>query len=333
MRTILAIEDSAIHLKILSRYLESSLGCRVLQTVDVEEAMVTLLRERPDLIIVDLMMPELDGVDLLMILQAKASWREIPVVVHSVANERNRVQALMNLGVKDYILKPFDPETAIPRLRKILTTLPPVATRTLPERWLPAPGRIPVLLLTAQAEFGERVRREADPLYDVVLVDSGPAALAAAIECPPWVIFLTSEIFPWDLTKTMRSLRALKALEQIPIIPLAQFELDPVQTRLTPPYTIAGDLRRITVTLEDTFTLTCLDALRTALRQAVGRQTEALVFDGAPLRGGLQVSLAAFRELAHELDVQGFLKVRGRLAQLSASSAPARRAAGDSLGM
>lgn len=328
MQTILIVEDSPINLKILSRYLESSFGCRVIQAAGVEEALTTLLRERPDLMIIDLMMPELDGLDLVMILQAKADWREIPVVVHSVANERNRVQTLMNLGVKDYILKPFDPETAIPRLRKVLTSAPPVAARTPPERRSPVPGRIPILLLTAQAEFGERVQRDADPLYDVMLVNSSPAALATAIECPPWVIFLTPDVFPWDMAKTLRSLRALKTLEEIPIIPLSHFELDPVQTRLIPPYTIAGDLRRITVTLEETFTSICLDALRTALRQALGPQTEALIFEGAPVGGGRQVSTTPFRELAHELGVQGFLKVRGRVVQLSGSAG--RNGEGDS---
>lgn len=112
----------------------------------------------------------------------------------------------------------------------------------------------------------------------------------------------------------------MKTLEHIPLIPLAQFELDPVQTRLRPPYSIARDVRRITVTVEETFTVTCLDALRAALHQAAGPETEVLMFEGAPAGGRLRMSTAAFRELAGEFAVEAFLKIRGRLVRLSGSS-------------
>jgi CheY-like chemotaxis protein len=63
--TFLVVDDSAVHLNLLARQLQSGLGCRVVQADGVETAIAYLLTARPDVMMVDLMMPELDGVDLI----------------------------------------------------------------------------------------------------------------------------------------------------------------------------------------------------------------------------------------------------------------------------
>ncbi|MFQ5828174.1 MAG: response regulator [Candidatus Methylomirabilia bacterium] len=316
IRSVLIIEDSPVYLRILSRHLES-LGCRVVESAGVESALCLLVHERPDLILTDLLMPGLDGLDLVTILQGRADWRGIPVVVHSKANTQDLVQVMMRFGVRDYILKPFNPETAIPRLTKILASLPPRDSGRSLARRAKAQGRVPVLLVTQRAEFATLVRHEANPLYDVILVESGPAALAAAIELSPWMIFVTPEIATWDMARTMIKLRAVKTLARIPITPLLDFDLAPVQAKLNPPFAITRDLPRTTVTLRETFTQSWLDALWVALHEIVGSETEELVFEGPSTEAGHLIEAAWIREFAQSLGVRAFRKVKDRYISVS----------------
>ena len=68
--TFLVVDDSAVHLNLLARQLQSGLGCHVVQADGVETAIAYLLTARPDVMMVDLMMPELSGMDLFAALQA-----------------------------------------------------------------------------------------------------------------------------------------------------------------------------------------------------------------------------------------------------------------------
>lgn len=315
-RTVLVIEDSPIHLRILSRHLES-LGCRMLEAADVDKALRMLVREQPDLILSDLLLPGLDGLDLVTILQTKAEWQGLPVVIHSRANTHDLVQVMMKFGVRDYILKPFNPETAIPRLTKILASLPPRDAKRSLTRNTVSSGRVPVLLVTQRAEFAARVRQVANPLYDVSLVESGPAAVVAAIELSPWVIFLTPEIGTWDMARTMIKLRSLRTLERIPVIPLSEFDLDPVRVKLNPPFTIARDAQRITVTLNETFTSNWVDALQAAVNHIVKSRTDELRFEGLDLDSSSPVLLASIRVFAQGLGIRTSRKVADRYVWLS----------------
>ncbi|MFQ5828396.1 MAG: PleD family two-component system response regulator [Candidatus Methylomirabilia bacterium] len=314
--TAVVIQDSPLHRKILSSCLRQSLGCQVREAAEVEAAVSILLREQPDLIVTDLTMPELDGLDLVTILQVRDEWRHIPVVVHSGANDVKRVRAMMNLGITDYILKPFDRDIALPRLKKVVEALPPKEVSRPPKRPSHAPGQIPVLLVTARDEFGELVRREADALYDVIPVESGPAAVAVAIDIQPWAIFLTPELTPWDEERTRRTIHALKTVRST-VIALPNFQLHEIHGRLKPPpFAITSAANVTTVTLQKSFDSSCLDALKTALTQAMRSETEEVVFETPTLWGG-QVPLSSLRELAHTLGEQASRELRDTYVSLS----------------
>lgn len=306
----LSVEDSPVHLKILSRYLEQVLGCRVLQAGGVETAVSLLLRERPNLVVTDLLMPDLDGLDLVAVLHSRAEWSNIPVLVHSAVSDANRIQNLAGLGIKDYILKPFDPTVAIPRLRKVLSEI----EKTDQAQTTPRPettGRIPIVLASTNKDTEPFVQDNAGPLYQVIHVPSGPAAIIAAIEIQPWMIFLTPDLGPWDLPKTTRSLRSLKCLEKVPVVHLPAFEkgtepvVDLIHRELRPaPFTLESDSRLITVTVEDNFAPSCASAMDRAIEQALRPETEQIVFE-IPSQGiGWHVT-PLLRELAKKARSDG----------------------------
>lgn len=301
----LSVEDSPVHLKILSRYLEQVLGCRVLQADGVEAAVSLLLGDQPDVVVADLLMPDLDGLDLVAILQSRADWSEIPVLIHSAVSDANRIQNLAGLGIKDYILKPFDPTVAIPRLRKVLSEIQKTDRPEATPR-AETTGRIPIVLASIRKDMQQIVQDNAGALYQVVHVASGPEAVIAAIEIRPWMIFLSPDLAPWDLSKTSRSLRSLKCLEKVPVVHLPAGDKDAdglvnlIHRELRPaPFTLETDSRLITVTIEDNFAPSCASAMDRAIEEALGPETEQIVFE-IPSQGiGWHVT-PLLRELARK---------------------------------
>jgi DNA-binding response OmpR family regulator len=74
----------------------------------------------PDLIVSDLMMPEVDGKTFLMQLRASGAYRNIPVIILSSIDKSSRKIELINNGADDYLIKPFNPEELETRIENLL---------------------------------------------------------------------------------------------------------------------------------------------------------------------------------------------------------------------
>lgn len=84
------------------------------------EALATLRNHRLDIVLTDVNMPHMDGMELLKEIKNDAQLKTIPVVVTSVEGSRKRVDAFMALGAASYIKKPFTPEEAREKLNHVL---------------------------------------------------------------------------------------------------------------------------------------------------------------------------------------------------------------------
>ena len=80
-------------------------------------------RDRPDLILLDLMLPGRDGIDVLHELKSTQSTRAIPVIVVSGKESQEQVQQAMMAGAVDYVIKPFEPMELGARIRGFLDSL------------------------------------------------------------------------------------------------------------------------------------------------------------------------------------------------------------------
>lgn len=93
---------------------------RVRTASDGEEALRALDRERPDLIVLDLMLPKLSGLEVLQELRRRPETREIPVILLTARREeRDRIDGL-KLGADDYVAKPFSPQELVLRVGAVL---------------------------------------------------------------------------------------------------------------------------------------------------------------------------------------------------------------------
>jgi CheY-like chemotaxis protein len=118
-RTVLLLEDEPGTVRLLKYFLEKE-SLRVLSFANGPDGLRAAVRERPDLIILDLMIPGMDGTQLLKALQRTAETAAIPVfVLSSLAQEADILRAIEG-GATDYFTKPFSPPVLIAKVKKVL---------------------------------------------------------------------------------------------------------------------------------------------------------------------------------------------------------------------
>lgn len=110
---ILIAEDEADIRNILRLYLESE-GFQVIEAGDGQEALDAVREARPDLAILDVMMPRLDG---LAVTRALRQYSDIPILILSAKSQDNDKILGLNLGADDYISKPFNPLEVVARVK------------------------------------------------------------------------------------------------------------------------------------------------------------------------------------------------------------------------
>ncbi len=117
--TILVIEDEP-DIRKLVRYNLSQEQYKVLEAEDSEQALKLLQRGRPDLIILDLMLPGMSGLELCKLLRHRPDTARLPILMLTAkAGEADRVVGL-EMGADDYLPKPFSPREMVARVRAIL---------------------------------------------------------------------------------------------------------------------------------------------------------------------------------------------------------------------
>jgi sigma-B regulation protein RsbU (phosphoserine phosphatase) len=118
--SILLVDDQPANLQLLSQTLES-LGSRLLFAKNGETALTIAQKARPDLILLDIMMPGIDGFEVCRRLKANPETQKIPVIFLSALDETGDKVRGLQLGAVDYVAKPFQPEEVIARVNTHLT--------------------------------------------------------------------------------------------------------------------------------------------------------------------------------------------------------------------
>jgi CheY-like chemotaxis protein len=120
MARILIAEDEKDIRELISFTLKFA-GHEVIATANGEEAYFTALQQIPDLVLLDVRMPRMTGYEACERIKAEPSTHNIPVVFLSAKGQESEIQAGLQAGATEYILKPFSPDQLAERLRVILT--------------------------------------------------------------------------------------------------------------------------------------------------------------------------------------------------------------------
>jgi len=119
MTRILVVDDDKEIVRLVESYLEKC-GMSVQPALDGEQAMRFLQRERPDLVILDLMLPQVDGWEITRWIRADPELAAIPILMLTArAGDSDKILGL-ELGADDYITKPFNPRELVARVHAIL---------------------------------------------------------------------------------------------------------------------------------------------------------------------------------------------------------------------
>lgn len=114
---ILLVDDEPDVLDVLSRRLQSA-GFITSTASDGNDGLKMVQREKPDLVLLDIMMPNKDGFFMLSQLRLTQGLSEIPVIMVSAKSETDSLLTCRNLGATDYLIKPIDFEELLRYIRK-----------------------------------------------------------------------------------------------------------------------------------------------------------------------------------------------------------------------
>ena len=121
---ILVVDDEKKILSLVRAYLERE-GYRVIEATDGQQALEAFQREAPDLIVLDLMLPEVDGLEVCREIRRTS---EVPIIMLTARDEDTDKLIGLELGADDYITKPFSPRELVARVRAVLRRTRPAET-------------------------------------------------------------------------------------------------------------------------------------------------------------------------------------------------------------
>lgn len=116
MSVVLAVDDEANILELIKFNLNKE-GYRVLTAQDGQQALKCIQAEKPDLIILDIMLPETDGFEICRILKASRDTAGIPIIILSARGDEIDKVVGLELGADDYVTKPFSPRELVARVK------------------------------------------------------------------------------------------------------------------------------------------------------------------------------------------------------------------------
>jgi PAS domain S-box-containing protein len=203
--TVLVIDDDVAVRNLMGRLLQKE-GFHV-HLADGGEAGLALARQiRPDVITLDVLMPQMDGWAVLTALKADHELAEIPVIMLTIVDEKNLGFAL---GASEYLTKPIDRE----RLAAVL------------KRYAGASGR-PVLVVEDDSATRALLRRAAETEgWEVREAENGRAALSRVAEQRPEVILLDLMMPEMDGFEFLEALRAREEWQSIPVLVITAKDL------------------------------------------------------------------------------------------------------------
>ncbi|MGO8688506.1 MAG: HD domain-containing phosphohydrolase [Thermoguttaceae bacterium] len=117
---IMIVDDEPINIKAVTKYLKDAGFSHLAATSDPRQIVTILQQENPDVLLLDIMMPGVNGLDILQTVRASAQFARIPVLILTAIDDRKVKAAALDLGATDFLTKPVDPIDLVPRVRNVV---------------------------------------------------------------------------------------------------------------------------------------------------------------------------------------------------------------------
>jgi CheY-like chemotaxis protein len=116
---VLIVDDNQQNLELIQAYMES-LPCRIEVAADGAEAMVSIAREQPDLVLLDVMMPRMSGFEVCQKLKGNPSTRDIVIIMVTALHEVSDMERAVECGCDDFVSKPVNKVELLARVKGLL---------------------------------------------------------------------------------------------------------------------------------------------------------------------------------------------------------------------
>lgn len=123
MTTVLVVDDDPLVRRLLTKLLEKRFGATVREAADGYAGYMAVEADPPDLVLLDVSMPIVDGPAMLEKLRGEERFKDLPVVTISAAGERDVVVRMLELGVLDYLRKPLNLTAVQKRLERLFPAI------------------------------------------------------------------------------------------------------------------------------------------------------------------------------------------------------------------
>ena len=192
---ILIVDDEPFNVDYLEQELED-LNYQTITAINGQEALEKITNESPDLVLLDIMMPIMDGFTVLQKAKADAAIRDIPIIVISANNDLQSMVKGIQLGAEDYLPKPFEPTLLQARIqssleKKHLRDLQDLYLKSLEREFNIArdiqkeflPAQLPEVPGWEIASYFKAAKEVAGDFYDAFLLPDGKLAFLVADVC------------------------------------------------------------------------------------------------------------------------------------------------------
>jgi CheY-like chemotaxis protein len=227
---VLIVDDEPLTRTLLRRILARELGCTVAEAKEGLEALSVASAQPPDLIITDLHMPLMDGIELLEALRQFPPLAAIPVVMMTAARETGPVHRAIELGVLDYLLKPLQNDRVAGRLLGIVHKIKQSTDPSGAGSRVVIDDKTPLLIADGNADFRHFVASVLGATRVVHQAATGVAALQQCVESRPGIVIVGSDLGVLGPELLMRKLRGtadLAASRVIVVVPKSASDQPP----------------------------------------------------------------------------------------------------------
>ena len=118
-KKILLVEDESVLLNMVKMRLEAN-NYEVISAFDGQEGLEKARKERPDLIILDLMLPKLDGYKVCRMLKFDEKYKKIPIIMFTARAQQSDEEMGFEVGANAYITKPFEPQVLLAKIKELI---------------------------------------------------------------------------------------------------------------------------------------------------------------------------------------------------------------------
>jgi two-component system, cell cycle response regulator len=218
-KKILSVDDSKT-VRLIVRKAMKPFDTIVVEAQNGEEGLTVARAEKPDLILLDVTMPVMDGVEMLTRLKADPELKSIPVMMLTAEAGRENILKIAKIGVRDYIVKPFTEQVLVEKLSRIMTLTPLAAAPAAPAAGV-AGGRTVLLVEDKPAIISQVTESVKNPAWTWKHFTTSAEAFQYSEKTPPSAVVVSLSLPDAAAIELLRSFRGRPALAQTPFIGLA----------------------------------------------------------------------------------------------------------------